>query len=118
MKEQQRVQEERRQWDQSWAKYQALWVRFNAISSRDGAVGDAIPWPVKSGLFRDVKASSVEQFLQSAAPRDADRAQLRRKESLKWHPDRVKNWLRGGTLTDDERTIIKMIDIVVTNMSD
>jgi len=36
---------------------------------REGNVRDLIPWPVKSGLYRDVNASNVKDFLQRAIAR-------------------------------------------------
>jgi hypothetical protein len=82
----QREQNERGEWDQLWIKYQARWVDFRADTSREENIRDVMPWPVKSGSYRDVKASNVKEFLQKAMPRDANMAKLMQKECQKWHP--------------------------------
>jgi hypothetical protein len=112
-------QKERQEWDQLWTKYQERWVHFrDSASSREGSIRDAIPWPVKSGSYRDVKNSNVKEFLQMAVPRDANVAKLMKKECLKWHPDTIHTWLRGSQLTDVDRMMVDMICRVITGLLD
>jgi hypothetical protein len=98
-----REQKEREEWDQLWTTYQEKWVNFRASATREGNIKDAIPWPVKSGSIRDVKATNVKEFFESATPRGANMAELMRKECQKWHPDRYQSWLRGVQLLDGDK---------------
>ena len=108
-------QKEREGWDELWAKYQERWAHFKTSASdiREGNFRDAIPWPVKSGSYSDVKDQNVKEFFQNAVPRDENMVKLMRKECLKWHPDR---WLREARLGDDDKSMVEMICRVVTEL--
>jgi hypothetical protein len=108
-------QKEREEWDQLWTTYQERWVSFRASASTETNIRDAIPWPVKSGSYRDVKASNVKQFFQKAVPADANVATLMRKECLKWHPDMISRLLRDSQLNDADKLMIDVICTVVTD---
>ncbi|KAH7323482.1 putative reticulocyte-binding protein 2 like protein a [Rhexocercosporidium sp. MPI-PUGE-AT-0058] len=112
-----REKEEREQaeWNQAWTRYQDQWLIFKISSSTDRALRDAIPWPVRTGSFSDVNASTVKAFLENALPKDTVRVKLLRKECQKWHPDVTGRWSRAGELTDVERMMIEMICRVVTD---
>jgi hypothetical protein len=107
---------EEEEWEQSWINYQERWAEFRTAPLREGNIRDAIPWPVKSGSYRDVKASNVKDFLQRAVARDASPVKLIRKECRKWHPDSMNRLLRDAQLTDVDRMMIKMICLVVTDL--
>ncbi|PVH79924.1 hypothetical protein DL98DRAFT_515809 [Cadophora sp. DSE1049] len=113
-----REKEEREQaeWDQAWVKYQDKWAKFRVSSSGDVDLREAIPWPVKSGLLRDVAFSNVKTFLENSLPKGTDRAKLLRKECQKWHPDSVCRWSRASEMTDSYRMSTDMICKVVTDM--
>jgi hypothetical protein len=108
-------QKEREEWDQLWTTYQERWVSFKPSASAETNIRDAIPWPVKSGSYRDVKASNVKQFFQKAVPADANVATLMRRECLKWHPDRISRLLRDFQLNDADKLMLDMICTVVTD---
>jgi hypothetical protein len=109
-------QKEREEWGQSWTKYQERWVRFKASTSREGDFRDAIPWPVKSGSYRDVKASNVKEFFERAVPKDANMARVMRKECQKWHPDMINRLPRSSQLTDVDRMMVDMICREITKL--
>ncbi|KAH8596934.1 hypothetical protein B0O99DRAFT_685414 [Bisporella sp. PMI_857] len=113
-----KAQKEREEWDQLWARYQDGWKKFRSCKSREGNLRDAIPWPVKSGSYKDVRASDVREFLQTAPPKNIAVAKLMRQECLKWHPDKVNNWLQGAELSDVDRMMIDMICREVTGILD
>jgi hypothetical protein len=123
-KKSEREQKEKEEWDQSWTKYQERWVDFRAYASSEGnvrdairgAIRDAIPWPVKSGSYRDVNASNVKEFLRRAVPRDANKAKLMRKECQKWHPDKIHYLLRGSQLTGVDQMMFDMICREITDL--
>jgi hypothetical protein len=112
----QKAKKVREEWDQQWTSYQERWVHFGDTASRESNIRDAIPWPVKSGLYRDVNASNVKEFLQKAVPVDANMAKLMRKECLKWHPDRISQFNRDSQLTGTDRMMLDMICRVVTDL--
>ncbi|RDL33068.1 Uncharacterized protein BP5553_08507 [Venustampulla echinocandica] len=111
-------QKEREEWNQLWAKYQERWAQLKASASdiREGNIRDAIPWPVMSGSYPDVKNSNVKEFFQKTVSRDENMVKLMRKECLKWHPDRRCTWLRGAQLSDVDEMIVDMICRVVTGL--
>jgi DNA repair exonuclease SbcCD ATPase subunit len=111
----QREQEERGEWDQSWSRYQEGWASFKTSVSRETNIRDAIPWPVKSGSYRDVSASNVKEFFKKAVPLDANVATLMKKECLKWHPNRIKGLLRDFQLTGVDKAMVDMIYGVITD---
>ena len=117
-KKREKEQKEREEWDQLWAQYQERWVQFKASASdiREGDLRDGIPWPVKSGSYRDVKDSNVKEFFHNTVSRDGDMVKLVRKECLKWHPDRRRTWLRDGRLSDVDKMMVDMICRVVTEL--
>ena len=112
---------EQEEWEQAWSKYQTLWAAFRASSSNttteEGKIRETIPWPVKSGLHRDVNASNVRDFLQRAVAKEGNNSsRLLRKECHKWHPDRMDRLFRGVKLTDVDRIMIDVICRVVTEL--
>lgn len=111
-------QSERTEWDQLWAKYQERWTELKtpASGTRESNIRDAIPWPVKSGAYRDVKASNVKEFFQKAVSREEDMPKLMRKECLNWHPDKRPNWLQGVRLSDVDEMMVDMIYCVVSGL--
>ncbi|RDW74858.1 hypothetical protein BP6252_06000 [Coleophoma cylindrospora] len=113
-----REQKERQEWDQLWTNYQDQWVHFKASVSSETNVLDAIPWPVKTGSYRDAKASNVKEFFRNAVPRDASMSKLMRKECQKWHPDIIYRLLRDCEVTLVVRMMIDMICRVVTELLD
>ena len=113
-------QKERQEWDRRWAKYQERWAQFKASASviKEGEFRDAIPWPVESSSYRDVKNSNVKEFFQKAVPRDEDVPKLMRRECLKWHPDSRRTWLRDARLSDADRLMVDSICLVITGLID
>ncbi len=77
---------------------------------------DEIPWPVKSGSYKDVRDGKVHEFLTKAVPRDANVAKVTRKECQKWHPDAMHRLLRGSQLTDVDQMMLDMICRKVTGL--
>lgn len=111
-------QAERKEWELLWAKYQERWTRFRASTStiREGEIRDAVPWPVKSGAYRDVKAQAVKEFFEKTVPKDQDMVKLMRKECRNWHPDSRRAWLPDDRLGVADRMMVEMICRVVTEL--
>ena len=111
-------QKEKEEWNQSWKKYEERWAQLRASGPGETNIRNAIPWPVKSGLYRNVNASSVKEFLQRAGERDGNAAKVMRKECQKWHPDIIHRSLRGSQVTDADQMMLDMICRVVTGLLD
>ncbi|TVY81965.1 Reticulocyte-binding protein 2-like protein a [Lachnellula suecica] len=111
-------QKEKEEWDQLWTSYQNKWTHFKACASIEGNLRDAIPWPVKSGLYRDVGASKVKDFMQHAMPKDANMRSLIRKECLKWHENGTISRRYKSKLTPADQLMIDMICRVMTDVLD
>jgi DNA repair exonuclease SbcCD ATPase subunit len=113
-------QKEREEWNQLWAAYQERWAQFRASASDSGKgnIRDAIPWPVKSGSYRDVKYSNVKEFFQKALSSDEDMRKVLKRECSKWHSDKRRSWVRDARLSDVDEMMVEMICRVVTELID
>jgi len=111
-----REQKEQKEWNQSWKKYEERWTQFRASGHRGKSIRDDIPWPVKSGLYRDVTSSSVKEFLQRSGETEGDMSRLMRKECQKWHPDMINRFLSAFQVTDADQMMLGMICRVVTDL--
>jgi hypothetical protein len=111
-----RETKEREEWNQSWKKYDERWVRFKSSGPGETNIRDATPWPVKSGLYRDVTASNVKTFLQKAGEEDGNMSKLMRKECQKWHPDMIHRLIPASRLTDVDQIMLDTICRVVTDL--
>jgi hypothetical protein len=109
-------QKERDEWDQLWIKYQEQWVHFRDSGSGERGLRNAIPWPVKSGSYRDVTDSNVKEFLQKAVPRDANITKILRKECRNWHPDMIHRLHQGSPLAVADQMMADMICRIVTEL--
>jgi hypothetical protein len=95
--------------DQAWSNYQQKWVDFRASAPSEGYIRNIMPWPVLSGSYSDVNASTVKEFYEQAVPSDAERVKVMRKECLKWHPDKVYRMTQESMFTVADRMMIDMI---------
>ena len=111
-----REQKEQKEWNQSWKKYEERWTQFRASGRGGNSIKDDIPWPVKSGLYRDVTASSVKEFLQRSGETEGNMSRLMRKECQKWHPDMINRFLSAFQVTDADQLMLGMICRVVTDL--
>jgi hypothetical protein len=71
---------------------------------------EIIPWPVKSGHWKDVTASAVEEFFQKAPPEShtvARRLDTMKMECLKWHTDRIPRLF--GDIDEDLAGLFKTV---------
>jgi hypothetical protein len=114
---------EQEEWHQAWSRYQSLWADFRTSISKEGvrvgSIRDAIPWPVKSGSYRDVKASNVEEFMRRAPTTEGTNAsKVFKKECLKWHPDKLNRLLGDAKIEVPEKIMIDMICRVLTELLD
>ena len=106
--------EERRRkarWKTRWCEYLERWKCFTEQAGGDAgtnpveAIRKRIPWPVLSGMRRDVNQAEVERFFKhapesSGAEYDANLLKL---ERVRWHPDKVQQ--KAGSSTVDEETM-------------
>jgi outer membrane biosynthesis protein TonB len=83
------------------------------------SIRSAIPWPVKSGLYKEVKYSAVKEFFLKGCP-DMENPtlmfKLMQKESLKWHPDKMCALFRRPTVADAEKMVVDVIAKVVIEL--
>jgi hypothetical protein len=106
---------ERQEWEQLWAKYQEQWSQFRAAPGQ-ALLRDTIPWPVKSGSYKDVKASNVEEFLEKAIPKGDNISKILKKECSKWHSDARQRFPRASELTALDHMSMEMIVRKITGM--
>lgn len=115
-KERESARKEREEWDRLWTSYQERWIAFKASSRTEENIQEVIPWPVKSGLYKDVCGSEVKIFFRMAVPREANMNLLMKKEAIKWHPDKTRMWLPGGKLAEALEDKIGEVCRVVTEL--
>ena len=108
-----KIQKEKEEWKVSWSRYQKGWETFDPYSTSkitEGNLRASIPWPVKSGLYKDVNASSVKEFMKMAKPGNVSV----RMGYSKWHPDKYNRWTRRAELTEVDWI---MLDMIAKHMS-
>ncbi|PVH99184.1 hypothetical protein DM02DRAFT_672846 [Periconia macrospinosa] len=98
---------ERQEWHQAWLRYVSQWeqIKKNGTKGTSEKLRETIPWPVKSGNYKDVSEAAIEEFFQKALPQDADSAltlAYMKAECLKWHTDRIPRMF--GTIEDETLT--------------
>lgn len=112
---------ERRDWQQAWQGYVTKWAAFEESKHEPRTAQQAqalIPWPVKSGRFGDLTSGHVESFYREACP-DAKTAAMfktMRRESLKWHPDKMCNLYRNCASGLADKMAIEMICRIVLKL--
>ena len=93
-----RAEKEQQEWQQSWDTYERDWANMSRINTTeiDEDVKDSVPWPVKSGKWRDVNPDNVTKFLQHAPDGVFDnRSRLRsllRRQAVRWHEDKIRQF--------------------------
>jgi hypothetical protein len=125
---------EKEEWEKTWENYERRWVKFKTASAPpvQGGIHTAIPWPVKSGQYADVKekdaagakakkagVAMVEEFfrkgcLEMGTPAEAYR--LMGEESKKWHPDKLAALFKGVATGAEEKEVVTMIGQVVIKL--
>ncbi|KAK7937521.1 uncharacterized protein PG986_014389 [Apiospora aurea] len=84
-----REQKSAAEWTEALSEYRMRWAD---IKSSQEMTGRTIPWPVKSGLLRDVNRDNVSEFIRKAMSSE-DTAEkkfiLINAETKKWHTDKV-----------------------------
>ncbi|KAJ9609083.1 hypothetical protein H2200_006854 [Cladophialophora chaetospira] len=117
---------ERREWQQAWHSYVTEWEAFKALEESEKPstvekVQQRVPWPTKSGQFRDLKKSNVVDFYRKAFP-DADTpdkmSKMMRTESLKWHPDKARRLYHDCKPGVIDEEALKMICLVVLELKE
>ncbi|CAI6303486.1 unnamed protein product [Periconia digitata] len=88
------AEKEKQEWSKLWIPYVSRWeeIKKNGAKGTSEHLRAVIPWPVKSGDYKDVSDTSVEEFFKKAVPQDANAAtklQYMKAECMKWHTDRV-----------------------------
>jgi hypothetical protein len=77
-----------------------------------------IPWPVKSGLRKDVNEQNVIIFYHNALPGSSAKEfyKIMQQECLVWHPDKAKQFVGGLTLTAAEEASMAVIARMVIRL--
>jgi len=116
---------EKEEWRKAWENYERCWGKFkNTSGSVQGDICDAIPWPVKSGRYADVKkkstgAAMIEEFFRKGCLEMSEPAaaySLIGEESKKWHPDKLAALFRGMPIGDEEKEVVTMIGQIVIKL--
>ncbi|KIX08742.1 uncharacterized protein Z518_03399 [Rhinocladiella mackenziei CBS 650.93] len=114
---------ERREWQQAWHSYVTKWTTFKQAKTKPSNPQQAqqlIPWPTKSGRFRDLTKSNVMTFYRNACPDAGTPAMSKamRAESLKWHPDKMSILYPSCEPGAADKEVILMICRVVLGLKE
>lgn len=113
------------EWKNTWENYQRRWNKFKATSaSVQGDIHTAIPWPVKSGQYADVKdvgkgGANVEEFFRKGCLEMGQPVlaySLMGEESKKWHPDKLAALFKGAPTGAEEKELVTMIGQIVIKL--
>jgi hypothetical protein len=116
---------EKEEWRKTWENYERCWAKFKSSSgSVQGDIHNAIPWPVKSGRYADVKkkdtrAAMIEEFFRKGCLEMRELAaaySLIGEESKKWHPDKLAALFRGMPIGDEEKEAVTIIGQIVIKL--
>ncbi|RFU29184.1 hypothetical protein B7463_g7163, partial [Scytalidium lignicola] len=102
----------RKAWLYRWDAYLKKWAEL--AGGRSGRVTvAAIPWPVESGDYRDVKAGEVERFFlygpSGGQPTETQLNKVLKLERVRWHPDKIQQKLGGQ---DVDEAVIQRVTAV------
>ncbi|RFU23677.1 hypothetical protein B7463_g12662, partial [Scytalidium lignicola] len=122
-KEKAKRQPSEKNWEESWAEYQSRWATFKDKTSTTSTsnIRDSIPWPVKSGHYKDVTRPEVLRFYQNSPeltgkPKEVV-VKFLLKECLNWHPDKGCALFKGEPLSEADRNILTMIAAVLNHLT-
>ena len=116
--------EERRRkarWKSRWGEYLEGWKCFTEQASGNAGaipvetIRKRIPWPVSSGMRRDVNQAEVERFFKHAPQSSGAEydAALLKLERVRWHPDKVQHKARPSTVDEETmRAITSVFQII------
>lgn len=109
------AEREEHEWNEAWRLYEQDWAYMARMdmSSLDEDLKDSIPWPVRSGQWRDVTSANVRAFLRQAP--DGRFRNIRRRRTLLRRQAML--WMRQScALTEDEEAHhLILVVIRVTN---
>ena len=118
--------EERRRkarWKRRWSEYTEGWKCFTEQAGGDtGAAPEAIrkriPWPVSSGMQRDVSQAEVERFFKHAPESSGAEynAALLKVERVRWHPDKVQQKAGPSTIDDETMRVITAVFQIIDQL--
>jgi len=102
---------------EAWTTYNKRWeeLKSNAEQEKNGkvAVRKAIPWPVRSGQWKDVEKEAIEQFLFNAPVGEEGLSALLKLERVKWHPDKIQQRFgKGGIDTETMQSVTAVFQVV------
>lgn len=112
---------QRARWKGRWSDYSKAWESFahqaEGVASNNPAddIRKRIPWPVLSGEWRDVNQDEVERFFKHAphSGGGVDDATVLKMERVRWHPDKVQQRARTGTIDEETmRTVTAVFQII------
>jgi hypothetical protein len=77
-----------------------------------------MPWPVKSGLGKDVNEQNVVAFYHNALPGSSANEfyKIMQQECLIWHPDKIYQFIASLTLTASQEESMAVIARMVIKL--
>jgi hypothetical protein len=81
-------------------------------------ISSEMPWPVKSGLRKDVNEQNVVAFYHNALPGSSANEfyKIMQQECLIWHPDKIYQFIASLTLTTPEEESMAVIARMVIKL--
>jgi hypothetical protein len=102
------------QWKDAWAKYTAKWSKlqesFSNGSIQETHASAIIPWPVLTGLRKDISKEEVEAFFQSQPSETL--STILKEERIRWHPDKMQQRFSGNLDTEMVQSVTSVFQIV------
>ncbi|KAF2806191.1 uncharacterized protein BDZ99DRAFT_394182 [Mytilinidion resinicola] len=105
---------------ESWTTYNKRWeeLKANADQEKSGkvAIRNVIPWPIRSGQWKDVEKDAIEQFLLNAPVAEDGLSTLLKLERVKWHPDKIQQRFGEGGIDAETMQLVTAVFQVVDRM--
>jgi hypothetical protein len=104
----------------AWTTYSKKWEELKnngeAEKISKDAIRNAIPWPVRSGQWKDVEKEAIEQFLCNAPVGEEGLSSLLKLERVKWHPDKIQQRFGEGGVDSETIQLVTAVFQVVDRL--
>jgi hypothetical protein len=109
----------RKAWSEKWDAYTKKWQ--NLATADSGKIDIAsIPWPVESGIRKDVDLKEIERFFLYAPtagePVESQLVKVLKQERVRWHPDKIQQKLGGQDIEENVIQAVTQVFQVIDQM--
>ncbi|KAF8848620.1 hypothetical protein BDZ45DRAFT_564500, partial [Acephala macrosclerotiorum] len=106
-------------WSEKWDAYIQKWDTLGKGVVENIAIA-TIPWPVESGVRKDVGRKEVERFFLYAPtagqPTEVQLSKVLKVERVRWHPDKIQQKLGGQSVNEEVMQAVTAVFQVIDDL--